>query len=80
MRLLILAIAVTTALCLTTFALGRAMDVEAENRVIFTRDGVTFDCERRAYERGDVLSFEDGSSMHISEDGEVAYTNCHTVP
>lgn len=62
------------------FAFGRAIDVEVQDRVLFTRDGVTFDCERRFLARGETISFEDGSSVHASEDGEVHYTDCHTLP
>jgi hypothetical protein len=40
------------ALCIATFVLaavtvlGRAVDTEAQQRVVFTRNGVTLDCER----------------------------------
>jgi hypothetical protein len=71
-------ILVVTFVGLGAFAFGRAIDVEAAQRVIFTRDGVTFDCERRFVEAGQPITFEDGSSVHASVDGEVHYTNCHT--
>lgn len=43
---------------------GRAMDHEAQQRVIFTNsDGVTLDCAR-----------------HYSGHGSVSYRDCHQVP
>lgn len=71
---------VVAAIVSGAFALGRAMDVEASDRVIFTRDGVTFDCERRFVSAGERVTFEDGSSVHASSDREVFYTDCHTLP
>jgi hypothetical protein len=59
---------------------GRAIDVESQERVIFTRAGITFDCGRRAYAKGERIVFEDGSSVVASYDGEVHYTDCHTTP
>ena len=42
---------------------------------------MTFDCERRfCCSVGERAEFEDGSSIHASEDGEVFYTDCHTMP
>lgn len=57
---------------------GRAMDNEAQDRVIFTRGGVTFDCERHFVEAGELVTYEDGSTDFSR--GEVSYTNCHNVP
>ena len=80
LRFFILGAVVCSVLFFGTALVGRAIDNEARDRVIFTRDGVTFDCERRFVEQGETVTFEDGSSVHASEDGEVFYTNCHTLP
>ena len=45
-RLLGLALCVCLAVLVLVTALGRAIDTEIQDRVIFTRDGVTLDCER----------------------------------
>lgn len=79
-RLLLAGAVFCLLIAVAASGIGRAMDHEIEQRVIFTRDGVTFDCERRFVEPGEVVTFEDGSSVHASEDGEVAYTDCHTIP
>lgn len=67
--------------CLILVSLiARAIDAEAQDRVIFTRSGVTLDCERRYVQAGKVIRYEDGSSRRARPGGEVAYTNCHLVP
>lgn len=60
-------------------AFGRALDVEGVEHVIFTRAGVTLDCERHNYHAGDVISYEDGSTA-IAREGDTEYENCHRVP
>ena len=45
---------VGTILFVGTGQVGRAMDHEAEQRVIFTKDGVTLDCARRFGGHGSV--------------------------
>lgn len=61
--------------------IGRALDHEIQQRVIFTRpDGVTFDCERTFVQEGEVIPYEDGSSVVARPGGEVTYGDCHTVP
>ena len=80
LRLFLIGAVVFAIFSLGAGLVGRAMGHEVQDRVIFTRDGVTFDCERRFVHRGEKVSFEDGSSVHASEDGEVFYTNCHTIP
>ena len=67
-----------TLVALCAFALGRAMDVEDQDRVIFTSGGITFDCAREFVEAGESILYEDGSSA-VSR-GEVTYTDCHEVP
>ena len=48
------------ALCIATFVfvsvtlLGRAIDTEVQDRVTFTRDGVTLDCARHLGGHGQV--------------------------
>ena len=79
-RVLLTAAVLCLLIALAVSGIGRAIDQQVQDRVIFTRDGVTFDCERRFVEQGEVVTFEDGSSVHASEDGEVFYTDCHTLP
>lgn len=79
-RLFLIGAVVCSVLFFGSVLVGRAIDTEVQERVIFTRDGVTFDCERRFVQAGERVDFEDGSSVHASVDGEVFYTNCHTLP
>lgn len=64
---------------LSVVLIGRAIDTETPTRVIFTRDGVTFDCERHIVEAGETISYEDGSSEIAGAGGAVIYRDCHTV-
>lgn len=61
-------------------AVGRAFDYEGQDRVIFTREGVTFDCERTYVPAGEPIRYEDGSTVVARPGGEITYGNCHTIP
>lgn len=65
---------------IVTTLVARAVDQQVEQRIVFTRDGVTFDCERRFVPEGEPIPFEDGSSVVAREGGEVTYGDCHTIP
>lgn len=78
MRYLMLALVVCIAVVVAATAFGRAIDNQVQDRVMFTRDSVTFDCERRFVEAGEPIIYEDGSSR-LSR-GEIHYMNCHTAP
>jgi hypothetical protein len=80
MRYLALALVVCTIVVVGAVAVGRAMDAAIQDRIVFTRGGVTFDCERRFFQEGEPITYEDGSSVLARAGGEVAYGNCHTVP
>lgn len=63
-RFFLIGALVGTVLFFGAHALGRAMDHEAQQRVIFTnKDGVTLDCAR-----------------HYGGHGSVSYDDCHQVP
>lgn len=79
MRYFVLALVVCAIVTVGSVAVGRAMDAAVQDRVIFTRGGITLDCERRVYSAGETIVFEDGSSMLALVDGEVHYTDCHTA-
>lgn len=80
MRLIAWALVVCTIVVLGATAFGKAIDAEIRDRVVFTRDGVTFDCERRFVPAGKPIEYEDGSSVLAPAGGEIAYGNCHTLP
>jgi hypothetical protein len=79
-RFFLIGAVVASVLFFCAALVGRAMDVEIQERVLFTRDGVTFDCERRWHPEGELIEFEDGSSVRAHEGGETTYNNCHEVP
>jgi hypothetical protein len=59
MRYLAWALVVCTIVVLGATALGKAVDAEIRDRVVFTRGGVTFDCERNFYDAGEPIEYED---------------------
>ncbi len=63
-RLLGLALCVSLLVLVGATAIGRALDNEAQDRVIFTRNGVTLDCVRHV--RSDRVTYEDGNSYITS--------------
>lgn len=79
-RFFLIGAVVCSILFFGTALVGRAIDNETQDRVIFTRGGVTFDCERRFVPEGEVIPYEDGSSVVAREGGEMTYGNCHDVP
>ncbi len=80
MRLLMLALVLSAAVVLGATAIGRAIDTEVQDRVIITRPGgLTLDCERQVKHAGEVVRFEDDSTV-VAREGEVFYSNCDRVP
>lgn len=53
-RLLLAAVVLCILIAVAVSGIGRALDVEVQDRVIFTRDGVTMDCARTVGPYGSV--------------------------
>jgi hypothetical protein len=79
-RIIGIALCVSLVVFIGATLVCRAVDAEVQQRVIFTRDGVTFDCERIFVPAGEVIPYEDGSSVVARAGGEVTYGDCHSVP
>lgn len=54
MRYFLLALVVCSLVVLSAVAVGRAIDQEIQDRIVFVRDGVTLDCERLVRADGSV--------------------------
>lgn len=61
-RLLGLALCVSLLFVVGATLIGRAIDAQTQDRVIFTRAGVTLDCVRQVGDRGQV-SYNDCSRV-----------------
>ena len=80
MRLLMLTLVLSVSVLVGATLVGRAIDTEVQDRVIITRPGgLTLDCERQVKHAGDVVRFEDDSTV-VAHEGEVFYSNCDRVP
>lgn len=79
MRLLMLALVLSVSVVVGATLIGRAIDTEVQDRVIITRYGLTLDCERQVKHAGDVVRFEDDSTV-VAHEGEIFYSNCDRVP
>lgn len=79
MRFIGIALCISLVVVIGATLVGRAVDAAVRERVIIARAGMTLDCERYVASQGEIVSFEDGSSVKAF-DGEVFYRNCVRVP
>lgn len=79
MRITGIALCVSLVVLIGVSLVGRAVDAEVQQRVLITRGGWTLDCERHVAREGEVVRFEDSSSV-VAKAGEVFYRDCNRVP